>query len=187
MAAVSGMWPPTRKWTRIGSAGTSAVSKKPIRKSPAGWGFCVVEGDTGLGKGRGEIVTEGSGPVITDQGSGAFIGAEIGSNNTAELSAIAGALVWLLQQGGKSSVVIRADSQYALNIANGQWRAKKNRDLASHVRALWDEVSILRELSGEHVRAHRGHRWNERADHLAFRAMSGEEPLPLQFWKPGQR
>jgi len=125
--------------------------------------------------------------VITDETSNDFIGAEVGSNNTAELSAIAAALNWLLRQGGSSSVVIRADSQYALNIANGQWRAKKNRDLSSHVRSLWDEVSSLRELSGEHIRAHRGHRWNERADHLAFRAMSRQEPLPLQFWKPGQR
>jgi len=92
-----------------------------------------------------------------------------------------------LAKGGDDSIVIRADSQYALNIARGEWRAKKNRALASRVRAMWDEVSSLRELHGEHVRAHRGHRWNERADHLAFRAMSGEEPLPLQFWKPGNR
>ena len=167
--------------------GSCEENRNVTSETPAGWGFCVVEGDTGLGRGRGEIVTEGSGSVITDEASEAFIVAEVGSNNTAELSAIAGALGWLLRQGGSSSVVIRADSQYALNIANGQWRAKKNRDLASHVRSLWNEVSSLRELSGEHVRAHRGHRWNERADHLAFRAMSGEEPLPLQFWKPGQR
>lgn len=167
--------------------GSCEENRNVNAETPAGWGFCVVEGDTGLGRGRGEIVTEDSGIVITDETWKDFIGAEVGSNNTAELSAIAAALSWLLKQGGGSPVVIRADSQYALNIANGQWRAKKNRDLVSHVRLLWDEVSSLRDLSGEHVRAHRGHRWNERADHLAFRAMSGQEPLPLQFWKPGQR
>ena len=157
------------------------------RRNPCGMGVCVVRGDTGLGRGRGEVITEGFGRVITEDGSSGFIGAEVGSNNTAELNAIAGALQWLLAKGGDDSVVIRADSQYALNIAQGEWRAKKNRALASRVRAMWDEVSSLRELHGEHVRAHRGHRWNERADHLAFRAMSGEEPLPLQFWKPGNR
>ena len=78
--------------------------------------------------------------------SNAFIGAEVGSNNTAELSAVAAALSWLLKQGGGSSVVIRADSQYALNIANGQWRARKI-VIWPHVRTLWDEVSSLRELS----------------------------------------
>ena len=167
--------------------GSCEENRNVTAATPAGWGYCVVEGDSGLGRGRGQIVTEGSGSVITDETSGVFIGAEVGSNNTAELSAIAAALGWLLQEGGGGSVVIRADSQYALNIANGKWKAKKNRNLASHVRALWDEVSSLRELTGEHVRAHRGHRWNERADHLAFRAMSGKDPLPLQFWKPGRR
>ena len=84
-------------------------------------------------------------------------------------------------------MVIRGDSQYALNIASGEWRAKANRDLAGSVQALWQEAESVRGLRAEHVRAQRGHRWNERADHLAFRAMQGETPLPLQFWKPGQR
>lgn len=167
--------------------GSCEENRNVTAATPAGWGFCVVRGDTGLGKGRGEVITEGFGRVITEDGASGFIGAEVGSNNTAELNAIAGALQWLLAKGDDDSIVIRADSQYALNIAQGEWRAKKNRALASRVRAMWSEVASLRELRGEHVRAHRGHRWNERADHLAFRAMSGEEPLPLQFWKPGNR
>jgi len=167
--------------------GSCEENRNVTAATPAGWGFCVVQGDTGLGRGRGEVITEGFGRVITEDGASGFIGAEVGSNNTAELNAIAGALQWILGRGGDDSIVIRADSQYALNIARGEWRAKKNRALASRVRAMWEEASNLRELHGEHVRAHRGHRWNERADHLAFRAMSGEEPLPLQFWKPGNR
>jgi ribonuclease HI len=115
------------------------------------------------------------------------LGAEVGSNNTAELSAIAHALRWLLGESKIETAVIRGDSNYALNIASGLWRAKANQDLARRVRDLWDEVSGIISLNGEHVPAHRGHRWNERADHLAFRAMQGEVPLPLQFWKPGKR
>ena len=125
--------------------------------------------------------------VIAEEGAWEVIGAVVGSSVAAECNAVAGALQWRLAKGDDDSIVIRADSQYALNIAQGEWRAKKNRALASRVRAMWSEVASLRELRGEHVRAHRGHRWNERADHLAFRAMSGEEPLPLQFWKPGNR
>ena len=53
--------------------------------TPAGWGVVVVEGDSGLGRGSGEILTELSGPVSTSP-SEEFIGAEVGSNNTAELS-----------------------------------------------------------------------------------------------------
>ena len=93
----------------------------------------------------------------------------------------------LLVEGSNTPAVIRGDSQYALNIGSGTWKAKANKELALNVQKLWKEVSSLRGLSHEHVRAHRGHRWNERADHLAFRAMQGKEELPLQFWKPGKR
>ncbi len=167
--------------------GSCEENRNVTAATPAGWGFAVVRGDSGLGRGRGEIIHESSGPVITDSDVSGFLGAEVGSNNTAELSAIAHALRWILESGGENGIVLRADSQYALNIASGNWKAKKNKALAQRIQALWNEVSTLCKLSGEHVRAHRGHRWNERADHLAFRAMSGEDPLPLQFWKPGNR
>ena len=167
--------------------GSCEENRNVTASTPAGWGFCVVLGDTGLGKGQGEIVTERSGPVITKKTSIEYIGSEVGSNNTAELCALAHALKWLLMEGGDAPAVIRGDSQYALKIGSGIWKAKSNKELALNVQKLWKEVSFLRELSQEHVRAHRGHRWNERADHLAFRAMQGKEPLPLQFWKPGNR
>lgn len=155
--------------------------------TPAGWGFVVVVGDSGLGRGDGEVHLERSGPVITDPEAEGFLGAEVGSNNTAELSALAHALRWLLTEGGDSPVLIRGDSKYALHIAQGEWRAKANRELAARVQDLWVEVSSLRAVEAEHIRAHRGHRWNERSDHLAWRACIRENPLPLQFWKPGKR
>jgi len=167
--------------------GSCEENRNVSSKTPAGWGFCVVIGDTGLGKGQGEIITEKNGPVVTKKISKEYIGSEVGSNNTAELSALAHALKWLLVEGSNTPAVIRGDSQYALNIGSGIWKAKANKELALNVQKLWIEVSSLRELSHEHVRAHRGHRWNERADHLAFRAMQGKEALPLQFWKPGKR
>ena len=74
-----------------------------------------------------------------------------------------------------------------LNIASGLWKAKANKELARKVGDLWNEASAIIGLVGEHVPAHRGHRWNERADHLAFRAMKEDVPVPLQFWKPGMR
>lgn len=155
--------------------------------TPAAWGLVVVKGDTGLGKGSGEIVDETSAMVITDEHAEGFIGAEVGSNNTAELSGFAAALRWLLVEGGKQPAVIRTDSQYAGNLAAGVWKAKANRELVANVQMLWKEVSELRKLSWNHVKAHRGHRWNERADHLALRCASQETPTPLSFWKPGQR
>ena len=155
--------------------------------TPAAWGLVVVIGDSGLGKGSGELRHEEAGPVITDPHQEGFIGAEVGSNNTAELSGFAAALRWLLIEGGEEAAVIRTDSTYAGNLASGVWKAKANRELVAYVQSLWDEVAALRELSWSHVKAHRGHRWNERADHLAARHAAGELPEPLTFWKPGQR
>ena len=167
--------------------GSCEENRNVTSKTPAGWGFCVISGDSGIGRGGGDVVFERSGPVVTEESAEGFLGAGVGSNNTAELSAIAHAMRWLLAESGSQAVVLRGDSEYALNIASGQWRAKANKELAASVRALWSEVESLRSLTPEHVRAHRGHRWNERADHLAFRAMQGEASLPLQFWKPGAR
>ena len=155
--------------------------------TPAAWAVVIVTGDNGLGKGNGEIHEEFSDIVVTDESHENYIGAKVGSNNTAELSGFAAALRWLLVEGGEEHAVIRADSQYAGNLACGAWKAKANRELVAHVQALWDAVAELRGLSWEHVRAHRGHRWNERADHLAIRKAQGEIPVPLTFWKPGQR
>ena len=156
-------------------------------ETPASWGLVVVVGDSGLGKGSGELHHEEAGPVITSPDGEGFIGAEVGSNNTAELSGFAAALRWLLVEGGDDEAIIRADSTYAGNLASGRWKAKANRELVAHVQALWTEVSEIRPLSWSHVKAHRGHRWNERADHLASRHANGEEPAPFTFWKPGQR
>lgn len=167
--------------------GSCSENRNVSSETRAGWGLCVIVNDGGPGNGKGHLLTELSGEVITDEETGGYLGAEVGSNNTAELSAIAHALRWILSESEVESATIRGDSNYALNIASGMWKAKANQALARRVSDLWDEVSGIVTLVGEHVPAHRGHRWNERADHLAFRAMQGDSPLPLQFWKPGQR
>ncbi|MGB0284124.1 MAG: ribonuclease HI, partial [Candidatus Poseidoniaceae archaeon] len=95
--------------------------------TPAAWAFVVVEGDLPHGRGSGEVVHEEAGPVITDPEAPGFLGAEVGSNNTAELSAFAQALRWLLLQASDASALIRADSIYAGNLADGSWKAKANR------------------------------------------------------------
>lgn len=155
--------------------------------TPAGWGVVVITGDSGLGRGNGEVFHEESGRVITQQSDAEWLGAEVGSNNTAELTAMIMGLRWLLMDGGSDKVLIRTDSTYAGNLADGSWNAKANLELVSRLQRLWKEVSSLRELNWEHVKAHRGHRWNERADHLAIRAANDATPIPLEFWKPGQR
>ncbi len=167
--------------------GSCGENRNVTADTKAGWGFCVISKDTGSGNGKGSLLTESYGKVVTNPKEEGFLGAEVGSNNTAELSAIAHALRWIILEKGIKSAIVRGDSTYALNIATGSWKAKANQELARRVSSLWSEVSMVVSLSGEHIPAHTGHRWNERADHLAFRAMQGEAPLPLQFWKPGNR
>ncbi len=111
--------------------------------TPAGWGLVVVRGDAGVGRGDGEVIEEHSGRVITDSEEVGWLGAEVGSNNTAELTALAHTLRWLLTEGGGAAVTLRGDSKYALNIASGAWRAKANRELAARVQMLWTEVSAF--------------------------------------------
>ena len=104
--------------------GSCKENRNVTAETPAGWGVVVVRGDSGLGKGDGEIIEEMSGLVITSSDEDGFLGAEVGSNNTGELSAMAHTLRWLLIEGGTETVTIRGDSQYALKIANGEWSAK---------------------------------------------------------------
>ncbi len=167
--------------------GSCGENKNVGPETPAGWGFCVIIGDDGIGKGRGDLVKESSGAVVTGANKEGYIGATVGSNNTAELSAFGHALRWVLMNHESGKVVLRGDSEYAMKVGSGEWKAKANKELARTVRDLWEEVSCVIEVTTEHVRAHEGHRWNERADHLAFRAMKGESALPFQFWKPGMR
>lgn len=167
--------------------GSCLENQNVSKDTPAAWGLVVVKGDNGLGKGTGEIFEELSGVVVTSPESENYLGAEIGSNNTAELSGFAEALRWLLVKGDDVPAVIRTDSLYAGNLATGKWKAKANIRLVETLQTLWREVISIRKVEWEHVKAHRGHRWNERADHLALRCAQGIAPSPLSFWKPGQR
>jgi len=167
--------------------GSCIENRNVTADTAAGWGFVVVIGDRGVGRGTGDLMHESSGPVITNPNSNEWLGAEVGSNNTGELSAMVHALRWILVNCPKGEVTIRADSMYALRITDGAWSAKANKKLAHLSQELWKEVAQVVDLHNAHVKAHSGHRWNERADHLAYRGQGDDDPIPLQFWRPGQR
>ena len=54
--------------------GSCQENRNVTAETPAGWGVVVVRGDSGLGKGDGEVVEELSGSVITssDESQGAI-------------------------------------------------------------------------------------------------------------------
>ena len=72
---------------------------------------------------------------------------------------------------------MRYDSCYAAMIASGTWRPYWHRALAAEAQAAW---AALRKLKGDrlwlrHVRGHRWHRWNDRADSLATQGQGGAD------------
>ena len=128
--------------------------------SPAGWGWCTER--TGE---DGELEwTDASGPVITDPDHTAYLGARVGSNNTAELSAIAEALLYAHEQA-YHRVIIRSDSQWAINVITGKWRPKTHHNLINCIRSLLKFPKGRAKLFW--VKGHAGDRGNERADRLA--------------------
>ena len=82
-----------------------------------------------------------------------YFGAEVGSNNTGELSAIA-ALRWILINCTNETVEICTDSTYAGNIASGKWKAKANKLLAAKVQIYGMKLKLIKN-TWRHVRAHR--------------------------------
>ena len=128
--------------------------------SPAGWGWCTER--TGE---DGELEwIDASGPVITDPDHTAFLGARVGSNNTAELSAIAEALLYAHEQS-YHKIIIRSDSQWAINVITGKWRPKTHHNLINYIRTLLKFPRGKAKLFW--VKGHAGDRGNERADRLA--------------------
>eukprot|EP00605_Chrysophyceae_sp_TOSAG23-4_P002858 GSChrysophyteH1.ASY1.ANO1.3148.1 assembled CDS len=146
------------------------------RASPAGWGICVV---------RGSIIhTELYGPVVLDPYSPYSLHAEVGSNNTAELSAVGEALIWIRDRTDVSSlrnseVCICYDSEYAHKSVVGIFNGPKNRSLYMTIRNILSEVLLLLRNCGgrlrwKHVKGHSGNHFNDRADYLAGLGAGGQ-------------
>lgn len=168
----------------------------------AGWGVvCLSVEDREYGEEIGGPVVQRHlrplpggelwGPVVLDASSALHLAAEYGSNNTAELSAIAEALHWLLEHRPVMPVATKAaasraadptlpavlfhDSEYAANVAAGRLNAHKNVALVRNVRDLLERVEAAGcwDVIFEHVRSHSDDFWNDRADALAKHGATG--------------
>ena len=131
-----------------------------IAKTPAGWGWCTSREGTW---------TEAKGPVITTSDHTAFLGANVGSNNTGELTAIAEAILYALENQ-YTSVVIRTDSQWSINVISGKWRPKTHHSLINYIRGLVKHPAL--KTTFHWVKAHAGTEGNEKADKLAKQGRS---------------
>ena len=118
---------------------------------------------------RQPTLIEHYGPVVTDATSHMWIGASAATNNTGELTAIYVALQTARAHAEPGDTVrVLPDSMIALCTTTGAWKPKKNKALAGRNAKL---LSALKArgitVHFTHVRAHRQHHMNERADRLA--------------------
>lgn len=109
----------------------------------------------------------GLGVVILDGGKrrelSEYLG--VGTNNIAELMAIVRALE---ETPRDRTVVIHADSSYALGLLGKGWKAKANQEIVERMRKLAKDFKDLRLVK---VAGHAGVSENERADELARAAV----------------
>ena len=143
-----------------------------INKCPAGWGVIVVCAASMT------IECELFAPVpLSKTSSPYYLGAEVGSNNTAELSAIGEALRWLISFGDAHThrrVCMRYDSEYAANSVQGIWNGAKNKDLITNIRHMYRSCSERHAIVWEWVKGHSSEEFNDKVDKLARRGALGE-------------
>ena len=120
------------------------------------------------------------GPVDLNPASPYFLHAEVGSNNTAELSALGECLLWIRDFAPRAKypgpIVVLYDSEYAMKSIDGTYNGAKNRGIIEHVRAIYKAVKNERGgglIEFRHVKGHSGDAGNDRADFCAGVGSSG--------------
>lgn len=165
------------------------------RDCPAGWGVVLLSS-------RGDVIAEMYAPVELNSSSRDFLGADVKSNNTAELTAIGESLRFLRDKAqifqcscssvacccSRPSVAMRYDSEYAAKTVYGAFNGEKNKELYLNIRKIYNEVIkggkyTEGRLKGqqrrpinvifEKVKGHSGDKWNDRADFLANQGAKG--------------
>ena len=145
-------------------------SAKP--NEPGGWAFAVYEE-----KDNENLICESWGQVEMEKDRAEFIGAKAGTNNTAELTALAKAMHWAKDKGRiagsrnlKLDITFWSDSTYAAQQTQGICNANANVELVKYNRTQWIQLSGSEGIQVIKVEWEKGHNdgpGNERADKLA--------------------
>ena len=85
--------------------------------------------------------------------SKSFLGAEVGTNSTPELSAIAFACLYALQAKA-THLLIRYDAMYAASMATGSWTPGHNVDLVNTTAELLSLLQCSAVVRLQHVYSH---------------------------------
>lgn len=105
------------------------------------------------------------------------------TNNRAEIKAI---LYGVKALPNNSEVEVFSDSQYALGVLSGRYKAKKNPDLVEEYKRMVVGKGI--KASYTWVRGHNGNKWNELCDQLCNEAAGADLNVrTFSKEKPSQR
>ncbi len=94
-----------------------------------------------------------------------------GTNNIAELQAIAIALQVIPIEDREKAINIYTDSTYSIGVLTQGWKAKANKELIAEIKALLQDFSDVQFIK---VKGHSGDPGNEMADELARMGSAGE-------------
>ena len=125
------------------------------------------------------------GPVPVEQWDPRWLGALQPTNNTAEVTAIAEALIWLdTEAPGPEHIpaTLWYDSTYAVDAITKDHYPEHNTELILKVRELLQTVSAKRALDFQKVKAHSGNHGNEQADRLANKGATGSQTNMSSRW-----
>ena len=169
---------------RLYTDGSCPDNKNANTKNcPAGWGLAIRKHLKDETIPNIELSTGLFGPVITKHHDKRFLGAENGSNNTGELTAICEGLKWLIEQEGTNTpAAIYYDSKYAAKITTGEYKAETNKYLAAKARTLLRQLWEKRKIRLEHIKGHSDDPGNDAADELANKGALGKECRNQEQW-----
>ena len=174
------------KWF-IYTDGSGPTAAERVEDPKAGWGAVVFREDQeGVTRQGGPPpMFELSGPVILEKSHHLFMGAETATNNTAELTAIGEALLWLRDEAPHGQAIpatIRYDSDYAAGVVTGRLTPSQNLKLVEQVRILYGAVLEQRMLEFKWVKGHSEDNGNERADKMAEEGKGGAVGVHSKRW-----
>ena len=112
---------------------------------------------------------------------------KVRSNNTAELTGIGETLLYILEELRSSNpphlsrIMLRPDSEYAMNCTTGKSTARENTQMAAEIKRHYKDMETLCNeknitVEWEHVAAHDNRKWNCRADDLAKEYATSTKP-----------
>ena len=180
---------------RVEARGWTPVYHGPELPPPEGWWIATDGSGTGMG-GWGVAIfrtpIQGDephkllyGPVMTDSWDHRWLGAREATNNTAELTAIGEAMLWLKQEAGDDGtlpVMLRFDSKYAVDSSRGRTDPQSNKELVEELKKLVEEVQEDRVITWEWVKGHTGQHDNELADQAADLGAKGHISMQSLRW-----